>query len=111
MKKERKERKKERKSEFPKEEKKSIENTFNAFIEEPSRFKTMAKLYMVQELNFIALKVITGLSWKKLLSNIAKLEEKGYVEVKKKLRGEIFHSWANLTPNGIMAISKLPEVK
>ena len=82
---------------------------FDKFIHEPSRLKIMAQLYVVESEDFIALKVQTGLTWGNLSSHIAKLEEKGYVNVKKEFKGKKPRSWASLTPKGREAFKEYME--
>ena len=79
---------------------------FDKFIHEPSRLKIMAQLYVVESEDFIALKVQTGLTWGNLSSHVTKLEEKGYVIIKKEFKGKKPRSWASLTSKGKMAFEE-----
>ena len=83
-----------------------FQEPFDKFIHEPSRLKIMAQLYVIESEDFIALKVQTGLTWGNLSSHIAKLEEKGYVNVKKEFKGKKPRSWASLTPKGRAAFEE-----
>ena len=79
---------------------------FDKFIHEPSRLKIMAQLYVIESEDFIALKVQTGLTWGNLSSHITKLEEKGYINVKKEFKGKKPRSWASLTSKGKTAFEE-----
>ena len=83
-----------------KKDKSDFKEPFDKFIHEPSRLKIMAQLYVVDSEDFIALKVQTGLTWGNLSSHISKLEEKGYINVKKEFKGKKPRSWASLTSKG-----------
>ena len=96
---------------MPKKDDDDIENPefkepFDKFIHEPSRLKIMAQLFVVESEDFIALKVQTGLTWGNLSSHIAKLEEKGFVNVKKEFKGKKPRSWASLTSKGRAAFEE-----
>jgi DNA-binding MarR family transcriptional regulator len=92
-----------------KKDKEEQSEPFDKFIHEPSRLKILAQLYVVESEDFIALKVQTGLTWGNLSSHIAKLEEKGYVNVKKEFKGKKPRSWANLTPKGRASFEEYME--
>jgi len=83
-----------------KKENQVFKEPFDKFIHEPSRLKIMAQLFVVEEEDFIALKVQTGLTWGNLSSHITKLEDKGYVNIKKEFKGKKPRSWASLTSKG-----------
>lgn len=83
-----------------------FEEPFDKFIHEPSRLKIIAQLYVIESEDFIALKVQTGLTWGNLSSHISKLEEKGYVNVKKEFKGKKPRSWASLTSKGRTAFEE-----
>jgi len=52
-------------------------------IHEPARLRLMSTLYVVEEADFVNVSARTGFSAGNLSSHMAKLEEAGYVEVKK----------------------------
>ena len=60
----------------------------NRAIHEPARFAIMVHLYVVSEADFVMLARQTGLSAGNLSSHMAKLEEAGYVDVKKTFSGK-----------------------
>jgi len=52
-------------------------------IHEPARLRLMSTLYVVEEADFVNVSARTGFSAGNLSSHMAKLEEAGYIEVKK----------------------------
>lgn len=73
-------------------------------IHEPVRLAIMAHLYVVQSVDFLFLKrQIKKLTWGNLSSHVSKLEEEGYVEVKKEFEGKKPHSMLYLTKEGRLA--------
>ncbi len=69
----------------------------------------MSVLYVIEEMDFIALKVRTELSWGNLSSHVTKLEEKGYIKVRKEIKGKKPRSFASVTPEGKAAFGKYME--
>ena len=57
-------------------------------IHEPARLSVMALLYVVDSADFIFLMNQTGLTWGNLSAHLSKLEEAGYIEVRKSFRGK-----------------------
>jgi len=58
-------------------------------IHEPARLRLMALLAGVEEADFLWLQRESGLTKGNLSSHLAKLEEAGYVDVRKMFRGKI----------------------
>jgi DNA-binding MarR family transcriptional regulator len=54
-------------------------------LHDPSRLKIIAYLYSLKETDFTFLKNQTGFTWGRLASHLDKLQEVGYVELKKEL--------------------------
>ncbi len=54
-------------------------------LHDPSRLKIIAYLYSLKETDFTYLKIQTGFTWGRLASHLDKLQEVGYVELKKEL--------------------------
>ncbi|MHA2224004.1 MAG: transcriptional regulator [Candidatus Hodarchaeales archaeon] len=54
-------------------------------LHDPSRLKIIAYLYSLAETDFTYLKNQTGFTWGRLASHLDKLQEVGYVELKKEL--------------------------
>lgn len=69
-------------------------------IHEPARLMVMALLYVVESGDFTFLMSQTGLTWGNLSSHMRKLENAGYIEVKKEFRGRKPHTLLRLTSVG-----------
>ncbi|HTI98810.1 MAG TPA: transcriptional regulator [Dongiaceae bacterium] len=69
-------------------------------IHEPGRMMILALLIGVTECDFLYLQSETGLNKGNLSSHLAKLEEAGYVEIKKTYRGKVPQTLLRLTPQG-----------
>jgi DNA-binding MarR family transcriptional regulator len=69
-------------------------------LHEPSRISIMALLYMVDSADFIFVMNQIGLTWGNLSSHMSKLEEAGYLEIKKGYKGKRPHTDIRLTPSG-----------
>ena len=69
-------------------------------IHEPARLKIMAQLYVVDEADFIFLMRKTGLTWGNLSSHMSKLEDAGYVEIRKEFLDKKPHTILKLTSKG-----------
>lgn len=54
-------------------------------LHDPSRLKIIAYLYSLEETDFTYLKNQTGFTWGRLASHLDKLQEVGYVELRKEL--------------------------
>lgn len=75
------------------------------FIHEPSRLTIMAHLYVVDSADFIFLLKQTGMTWGNLSVHISKLEDAGYLEVKKEFIGKKPHTVISLTKKGKAAFN------
>ena len=75
-------------------------------IHEPSRFKVMAHLYVVESAEFIFLMRQTGLTWGNLSSHLSKLEAAGYVAIEKEFIGKKPHTMLRLTDEGRAAFEQ-----
>ena len=69
-------------------------------IHEPARLMIMSYLYVVEGADFIFLKNQTGMTWGNLSSHITKLEDAGYVNVKKEFVGKKTRTLLSLTDEG-----------
>ena len=78
----------------------------NKLIHEPARLQIMTQLYVVEEADFIFLMRQTGLTWGNLSSHIGKLEDEGYIEVRKEFLGKKPHTVLEITPDGRKALEK-----
>jgi DNA-binding MarR family transcriptional regulator len=52
-------------------------------IHSPTRLMVMTYLYLVENIDYVYLKRVTGLSWGNLSKHLTKLEEAGYVGTEK----------------------------
>jgi DNA-binding MarR family transcriptional regulator len=69
-------------------------------IHEPGRLMITALLFAVEQADFVYLQYETSMNKGTLSSHISKLEEAGYVNVKKTFRGRIPQTILRLTPAG-----------
>ena len=75
-------------------------------IHEPARLQIMTQLYVVDEADFIYLMRQTGLTWGNLSSHMSKLEEAGYINVKKEFQEKKPHTILSMTKSGRVAFEK-----
>jgi DNA-binding MarR family transcriptional regulator len=69
-------------------------------IHAPARLMVMTYLYVVDSLDFVYLKRVTGLSWGNLSTHLTKLEDAGYVSIKKTFQDKKPHTMIQLTDSG-----------
>ena len=86
----------------------SISNV-DRIIHEPARLMIMAYLYIVEEADFLFLIRQTNLTWGNLSSHITKLEEAGYLKVKKEFLNKKPHTILFLTKEGRSAFKDYRE--
>ncbi len=83
-------------------------------IHSPARLMVMTYLYVVDEVDYVYLTHLTGLTWGNLATHISKLEEAGYVEVEKTFVDKKPYSVIRLTKEGRKAFqeykSKMQQV-
>jgi DNA-binding MarR family transcriptional regulator len=72
----------------------------NRLIHEPARLAIMAILYQIGEADFLYLKREGNLTQGNLSSHLTKLEEAGYVAIKKTLKGKLPLTLCRLTTQG-----------
>lgn len=75
-------------------------------IHEPARLKIILYLYLVEEADFIYLMNRTGLTKGNLSSHLSKLEQAGYVTIKKAFIEKIPRTIISLTPAGVEEFRK-----
>ncbi|MBU7013514.1 MAG: transcriptional regulator [Theionarchaea archaeon] len=75
----------------------------NRLIHEPARLMILAHLYVVESADFLFLSRQTGLTAGNLSSHLGKLEEAGYIEIKKEFLDKKPHTMLNLTEEGRIA--------
>lgn len=69
-------------------------------IHAPARLTVLTYLYVVESADYVFLMRQTGLTWGNLATHLKKLEEAGYVEIKKGFKGKKPHSTISLTARG-----------
>jgi len=74
--------------------------TLDRVIHEPARLAILTILAEAEEVEFRFLENVSGLTKGNLSGHIAKLEQAGYVEVRKFFRGKIPATALKLTPAG-----------
>ncbi len=69
-------------------------------IHAPARFRILSNLYLVGWIDFLFLRNLTGLTKGNLSSHLIKLEEAGYVSIKKEFIGKISRTTISLSDSG-----------
>jgi len=69
-------------------------------IHASARLMVLTYLYVVESADFVFLKNMTGLTWGNLSTHLTKLEESGYIAIKKEFKGKKPHTIINLTEQG-----------
>jgi DNA-binding MarR family transcriptional regulator len=72
-------------------------------IHAPARLRVMTYLYVVDSIDFVYLKRVTGLSWGNLSTHLTKLEEAGYVKINKSFQDKKPKTMIQLTEQGRQA--------
>lgn len=72
----------------------------NVFLHNSIRLQIIAQLYSVKRLDMKYLRDFLNLSWGNLSFHITKLEEKGYVTIKKDYIGKIPYTLIQITEEG-----------
>jgi DNA-binding MarR family transcriptional regulator len=57
-------------------------------------------LYVVESVDYVFLKNVTGLTWGNLATHLSKLEEADYVAIEKGFQGKKPHTMIHLTDDG-----------
>ncbi len=69
-------------------------------IHEPSRMLIMAILYAGGQVSFLYLLHETGLTKGNLSNHLSRLEQGGYIQIKKSFRGKVPQTMLNITTEG-----------
>ncbi len=78
-------------------------------IHAPARLMVMTYLYVVDSLDFVYLKRVTGLSWGNLSTHLTKLEDAGYVSIKKTFQDKKPRTMIQLTESGRKAFREYKD--
>lgn len=69
-------------------------------IHAPARLMVLTYLYVVESVDFVFLRHLTGLTWGNLSTHLSKLEVAGYVALEKEFRGKKPNTLIRLTDQG-----------
>jgi DNA-binding MarR family transcriptional regulator len=69
-------------------------------IHASARLMVLTYLYVVESADYVFLIRLTGLTWGNLSTHLTKLEEAGYIAIKKEFKGKKPHSTVSLTKQG-----------
>ena len=72
-------------------------------IHAPARLRVMTYLYVVDSIDFVYLKRVTGLSWGNLSTHLTKLDDAGYVKISKTFQDKKPNTMIQLTEQGRQA--------
>ena len=75
-------------------------------IHASARLMVLTYLYVVESVDFVFLKNMTGLTWGNLSTHLTKLEEAGYIAINKAFKGKKPHTTISLTRQGRTAFRK-----
>lgn len=78
-------------------------------IHAPARLMVMTYLYVVESLDFVYLKRVTNLSWGNLSTHLTKLDDAGYVRIKKSFQDKKPKTMIQLTDKGRQAFRKYKD--
>ena len=94
---------------------KSLESTIasleiDKIIHEPARLKIIIYLYIVEDADFVYLMHKTNLSKGNLSSHLSKLEQAGYVNIKKEFVDRIPRTLMSLSESGKLAFEEYRDI-
>lgn len=72
----------------------------DGLVHSPARLMVMTYLYVVESVDFVYLRRLTGLTWGNLSTHLSKLEEANYVVLEKEFRGKKPNTMIRLTDQG-----------
>lgn len=78
-------------------------------IHAPSRLRVMTYLYVVDSIDFVYLKRLTGMSWGNLSTHLTKLEEGGYISLRKSFQDKKPNTMIQLTGEGREAFRRYKD--
>lgn len=78
-------------------------------IHAPARLMVITYLFVVESIDFVYLKRMTGLSWGNLSTHLTKLEDAGYVIIKKTFQDKKPHTMIQLTDKGRQAFREYKD--
>jgi DNA-binding transcriptional ArsR family regulator len=72
-------------------------------IHASARLMILTNLYVVESADYVFLMRLTGLTWGNMSTHLSKLEEAGYIALKKEFKGKKPHTTISLTKQGRIA--------
>ena len=69
-------------------------------IHSSARLMILTYLYVSESVDYVFLQRVTGLTWGSLATHLKKLEEAGYIDVKKGYQGKKPHTLLRMTAQG-----------
>ena len=69
-------------------------------VHSPARLMVMTYLFVVESVDFVYLRRLTGLTWGNLSTHLSKLEEANYIAIEKEFRGKKPNTMIRLTDRG-----------
>ncbi|MGB2965269.1 MAG: transcriptional regulator [Anaerolineales bacterium] len=81
----------------------------NRLVHEPARLKILAYLSAVEKADFVFLVSRIGLTMGNLSAHISKLDEVGYIKVKKQFKDNRPHTMITITEKGSDAFTRYRE--
>ena len=81
----------------------------DALIHAPSRLRVMTYLYVVDSIDFVYLKRMTGMSWGNLSTHLTKLEEGGYISIRKSFQDKKPKTMIQMTDEGRQAFRRYKD--
>lgn len=78
-------------------------------IHAPSRLRVMTYLYVVDSIDFVYLKRVTGMSWGNLSTHLTKLEQGGYISLRKSFQDKKPNTMIQLTDEGRQAFRQYKD--
>ena len=75
----------------------------------PSRLRVMTYLYVVDSIDFVYLKRVTGMSWGNLSTHLSKLEQGGYISLRKSFQDKKPNTMIQLTDEGRQAFRQYKD--
>lgn len=78
-------------------------------VHAPSRLMVMTYLFVVEQIDYVYLQRVTGLTWGNLSKHLSKLEEAGYLETEKSFQDNKPHTSIRLTEKGRRAYQEYKD--
>jgi DNA-binding MarR family transcriptional regulator len=75
----------------------------------PARLTVLTYLYVVERMDYVFLMRLTGLTWGNLATHLGKLEEAGYIQIRRQFKGKKPHSTVRLTRDGRLAFRRYKD--